>query len=464
MSIRDHLRRAGIVTVVVAASMGVAATPGLAGGDTVRYPSAACPDTGSKGLQACVDARPSGSTIVLVDEIIDEAVVIDRSLTLRGESRRFRPRLSEVILLEGTESRVRIVIQDLRVERTIRTAGFETGSDHRIVILRVEVGRDAQRPQGIQILARVPVTAIVEDSWIRAAANQYSSLMFYVDRSGGPSGLRAVGNRISQAGYDNGGSGIDVTLYGSGTTDIAIHSNSVFHVAGSRAGGSSGILVHTNGSARADVHVTGNTVARSEGPAFTLWNSVGPDGHVTLGLFDNSLSHSRQGVVITDRTAGTSTIRSGSNNVYRNSQSYYEGRGRGPGDLARDPRFVDLAGGDLRLRAGSPLIDRGVTCQPGGLANRDAAGRNRVAGKAIDIGAYERGAGAASGKVVMGTSGRDVLRGSKGADILCGLGGDDRLCARDGRGHDFVDGGSGRDRARTDAGDRRRSIEATGGC
>jgi hypothetical protein len=288
--------------------------------------------------------------------------------------------------------------------------------------------------------------------------------MFYTSRTGGTSRFRAIGNRISQAGFDNGGSGIDVTMYGSGTTDVDIHSNSVFHVAGSRAGGSSGILIHANGAARADVDVTGNTVARSEGPAFTLWNDVGTDGHVTLDLFDNSLSHSRQGVVITDRTAGTSTVRTGSNNVVRNAEAYHEGRGRGRGDLARDPRFVDLAGGDLRLRAGSPLIDRGVTCQPGGLANRDAAGRDRVSGKAVDIGAYERGAGAASGRVVMGTSGRDVLRGTKGADILCGMGGDDRLCARDGRGNDFVDGGSGRDRARTDAGDRRRSIEATGGC
>ncbi len=80
------------------------------------------------------------------------------------------------------------------------------------------------------------------------------------------------------------------------------------------------------------------------------------------------------------------------------------------------------------------------------------------------MGAYERGAGSASGVVRLGGSGIDTLVGTSGRDILCGYGDDDKLCAEDGKGGDYVDGGSGRDKARTDPGDIRRSIEAEAGC
>jgi hypothetical protein len=280
------------------------------------------------------------------------------------------------------------------------------------------------------------------------------------------SSVRFVGNTISQSGKPRAGSGVSVYADGAGRTKVGIHNNSIHDATQDNAGGASGILLYATAVSTVDADVVGNTVAGSRAAAFTLWNSVAAGGRVTLDLFDNTFSHSRVGVVITEKVPGTTTLRAGHNNTFQNTNGdYYQDRGRGPGDIHRDPRFVDLADGDLRLRSSSPLVDRGRTCQPGGLAIRDAAGRHRVAGKSVDIGAFERGGRAGGGKVVMGTSRRDVLRGSKGADVLCGMGGDDRLCARDGtRGNDFVDGGSGRDRATIDQRDRRRSIEVTGRC
>ncbi len=464
-----HLARRRAVMAGLALSLaGLAVgTVPAAAATTVRYPSAACPDTGPKGLQECIDAQAAGSTVVLVDEVIDEYAVITKSLTLRGESRRFRPILRGIVLADvAATSPLRVTISDVRVRRELRGIGLDDVGGHRVIIRRVELGRDETHADGMNFSSRVPMTLVVEDSWVHPTTSQTSGIAFHTNSPSGTSHVRIAGNRVSQAGSAIGGSGISVSMAGSSRATVDVYGNSVFAVARSRAGGASGILIHLDDVARADVDVVGNSVARSATSAFMLWNSVDAGGRIRLNLFDNTFSHSDQGITITHRTLGTGTVRSGHNNTYRNARGhYYEGRGEGPGDLHRDPRFVDLDAGDLRLRAGSPLIDRGLVCQPGGLGIRDAAGRHRVAGGSVDIGAFEHGSRVRGGVVVMGSSGRDALRGSRGADIVCGLGGADVLCVRDGiRGNDFVDGGSGRDRGRVDAGDKRRSVEATGGC
>jgi Ca2+-binding RTX toxin-like protein len=154
-----------------------------------------------------------------------------------------------------------------------------------------------------------------------------------------------------------------------------------------------------------------------------------------------------------------------------------------------DPQFRAPGSGDYRLGAGSPLANVGRTCIPGiPLARSDLGGKFRLAGEAVDIGAYERGSslsGTVHGVNRTGTNGRNTLRGTRGVDILCGLGGRDVLYglgARDflfggagpdqafgGAGADFLDlrdgvksndladGGAGADVCRTDARDRRRS-------
>ena len=60
----------------------------------------------------------------------------------------------------------------------------------------------------------------------------------------------------------------------------------------------------------------------------------------------------------------------------------------GGGNQAGAPRFADPAGGDLRLRPGSPAVDAGAFLFNAGSADRD--GRARWLGAAPDIGAYEQ--------------------------------------------------------------------------
>jgi Ca2+-binding RTX toxin-like protein len=194
-------------------------------------------------------------------------------------------------------------------------------------------------------------------------------------------------------------------------------------------------------------------------------------------------------------------VRNGFNDFFGNDRrSRFGGYARGPSTLNVDPRYIDVASSDYRLRKDSPLRDRGAPCTAGGLARQDAANHSRLVGTSVDIGAFEIGAGPVrGGSNVFGTGGADLLAGTPGADVLCGFGGsdtisggggndhvyggtggdlvqgqdgrdyvkgdvgadtirggagDDRLAGRDGKPGDTLSGGPGRDRCRADRGDR----------
>ncbi len=435
-----------VLTMALAvAGIGLTTAPTLAAPTTVRYPSSECPDTGSKGLQECIDSVEGGSTIVLVDEVIDEDAYVNKSLTLKATDRSLRPILGGVSIGDGgAGSSVKVVVQDVRVTSGIYAPSITKGSDHEVTIRRVEVGKGSPSAYGIRFTAFVPMSLTVEDSYIRSTDDEVDALTFYTDRSGGKARFRAVGNTITQKGGVS-GSGIAVSTFGAGTNDVDLISNSIFDVARDGKGGDSGIFLYVADDAKTDANVIGNTVARAAFVAFNLRNGLTQDGRIRLDLFDNTFSHSGSGIMLDAGVKGTLTLRAGFNNTYANkARDYYAGQPKGTGNLHKDPRFRDLRKGDLRLRSGSPLIDRGLVCTPGGQVATDAAGRHRLAGRSVDIGAFERGAGPASGKVLLGGGGADRLIGTSGADILCGHGGKDTLDGRGGR--DFVDGGTGNDR------------------
>lgn len=80
------------------------------------------------------------------------------------------------------------------------------------------------------------------------------------------------------------------------------------------------------------------------------------------------------------------------NIVYGNSGKPFEGIGSGvvlSNNLTTDPRFVNPAGEDFHLQAGSPAIDKGVTLSE---VPNDFYWGTRPFGAAYDIGAIEQGA------------------------------------------------------------------------
>lgn len=58
-------------------------------------------------------------------------------------------------------------------------------------------------------------------------------------------------------------------------------------------------------------------------------------------------------------------------------------------NLSADPRFLDPSGGNFRLNVGSPALDAGSAGQADGFPASDLDGHPRVAGAAVDLGAYE---------------------------------------------------------------------------
>jgi len=76
--------------------------------------------------------------------------------------------------------------------------------------------------------------------------------------------------------------------------------------------------------------------------------------------------------------------------LYDNDIGTYQGTPDSEtGGVSIDPRFVDAANGNYRLRADSPLIDEGIGDPYGGVGTYDAGGRERIVFAAVDIGAYE---------------------------------------------------------------------------
>ena len=116
---------------------------------------------------------------------------------------------------------------------------------------------------------------------------------------------------------------------------------------------------------------------------------------VNLTVADNSA-----GGVVLDRTASAittifSSILWGNGGVELASNlapnSVTRNRIEGSGG-ATDPRFVDAAGGNYRLRGDSPAIDQGDATPDGGIGSIDADGVERRVGENVDQGAYEFGA------------------------------------------------------------------------
>ena len=231
-------------------------------------------------------------------------------------------------------------------------------------------------------------------------------------------------------------------------------------------------------------------------------NELQTPARFAVDLFDDIIANASGAAVrlLNDPgTTGPFVLRGGHNDLFANgAPNQLAGTSIGP-HLTLPPRFIDPAGGNLRLKASSPLIDRGDTCSPGGVAGPDAAGRNRLFGPAVDIGAFEWNAGP-PGVVEVGTGSADTLTGGPRADILCGGGGNDTLlggggpdyldgsrgsdhlhggpgkdrlfgdegndllCARDGQPGDHLDGGKGKDAYRADPGDTKVSLERLGHC
>ncbi|MCY7419202.1 MAG: hypothetical protein LH650_12045 [Chloroflexi bacterium] len=451
---------------------------------TVHYPDVVeCPDTGDEGLQQCINSVFPGSTVVLTSEIIDEVAVITKDLTLRATDRSLQPLLTYLLVRTEGVDPLQVIVQDIRFSLGVRV-NLTQGENHDVRLRRLEVGKGAPNTRGVEIATSVPASITVENSYIRGDDRQGDALGMIVDDPDGAVTFRAIANRVNQHGNPVSGSGINVTMEGDGSVRADLMNNAIWDVGRCNCGAASGIAVLPYGAIIADVNIVGNTIERSLTNAVQQRNGLTGIGRLRLDMFDNIFSHIQKGALDLDSGApGSLTFRAGYNDYYATGVDRLDGQSKGSNNMAKDPKFVNRVAGNLKLMSSSPLIDKGQVCSPGGVAIQDASGNTRLRGASVDMGAYERGAGPATGKARVGTSGANILTGTSGADILCGYAGndkltgkggadyldggsdDDKLCARDGvRGNDRLLGGPGTDRSQRDSGDSQTSVERSTTC
>ncbi|MEE9615772.1 MAG: right-handed parallel beta-helix repeat-containing protein, partial [Anaerolineae bacterium] len=116
------------------------------------------------------------------------------------------------------------------------------------------------------------------------------------------------------------------------------------------------------------------------------------------------------------RYGGTPAL--GYNDVWGNSPVDYSGVTGGTGSISEDPSFVDPAGADFRLQAGSPCIDQVPVAQTVGV---DYDGWARPFGEQSDIGAHEFYTGTCFARVGSGqvyTSVQAAVDATTGGDMV----------------------------------------------
>ena len=396
-----------------------------------------------------------------------------------------------------------MTIQDL-----IATAGFvanyDQGTGHSLTMRHVEVGKGSAQAAGISVESTVAVSVTVENSFVRTLVSEDDAISI-VTAQAGISSFRIVGNQVTQHGSSDGGAGIAVTLGGSGTTTVDIDNNSVWDVARSNAGNSSGIAIEADDTVDAHFNVVGNTVERIFTTGLEQRNGLVSGGHMDLNVFDNIFAHAGKGagIDLDKGLAGTLSYHAGFNDSFGNKfHDFLDGKPAGTGNRPRRPALRQphhrQPGAAAVLRRSSTS---GLTCSPGGVAELDAARNNRLAGKSVDIGAYEHGSNHTAGVALVGDGGANNLSGTANRDILCGYGGKDlldgkggadyldggaaadeviggtgndrlfggdggdTLCAKDGvHGNDYLNGGPGSDGGLRDSGDTQVSVEHATTC
>jgi Ca2+-binding RTX toxin-like protein len=137
------------------------------------------------------------------------------------------------------------------------------------------------------------------------------------------------------------------------------------------------------------VNVINNTVLNNASGGITVGggdfiNTTGPDDYTVVA---NNIvaNNSNYGI---DEYGATGTHNVYTNNlVYNNGTDWVLQNGlTASNTVTADPKFVNYAGGDDHLAAGSPAIDAGTATN---APSTDLAGAARPQGAGVDIGAYE---------------------------------------------------------------------------
>lgn len=405
-------------------------------------------------LARCIRFSPAGTTIQLRTNAlipIPDELIVRKGLRFNAApgyhpriGRTTRPAASLSFEIAGPAAAT-VSFRGIRFQQVGLTAFFNAGTGHRFVFERNRLVLDSGTNgfDGVSVFYGTTGAGSVS-----VKRNFVSSSGFAVDvgAQGGP--VTIVANRLTAPVATDSGGSIHLAAHGSGTVRAIVASNLIHH-SGICGCGSPG-AIRIRGDGMLDVRILNNTVDHVLGDpstaAYGIRIGVDTGGHTKAQVYNNSVSTTKIGLEIPDDPElevsgnGNNTFDVGSDST-------------GSNDLGTithgDPMYIDAAANNYRLQAGSSLVNAGQTCiarLP--LPRADADYLFRLAGRAVDVGAYERGtrvSGGVRGVSRSGADGPDTLVGTPGRDVLCGLGGNDILHGLAGR--DFLFGGAGNDRA-----------------
>ncbi|MCQ4164185.1 DUF7452 domain-containing protein [Tahibacter harae] len=406
--------------------------PGLAGAGVAAsvWPGAApCNTT----LQACVDATPNGSGVVIVTDtpIAENINLYNRSISLvagTGRKPNFAPGHWISVTAAAIHGNQDVTLRGLRLTNAYVNASYGGVGTARYDFSGLVLEQDSGAPTYLRVEARngATVEARVYDNRVRAQPSGLNAGLIELAATGGTLNAEAYYNQIdntSAVATDGAGLFVDVTSAGAGryklhgnrvrggffrsgifvseglfssTTssfEARVYSNVVVCAdpGGSGSGGSGIGFTVNNGSISAQA--LNNTLTRCNfGISANNWSGGGGADATISGVVKNNLIVGTRGLTFT--AALTPSLSNDYNllNVASNTAPL------GANTITADARLIALTA--PRLRADSPAIDAADNAALGlglifnALPTNDADGLRRFKGSTsdnADIGAYEYG-------------------------------------------------------------------------
>jgi len=445
---------------VVLAGLFLTPAPGASGATTRQSPGSAPCDT---TLQACIDGADPGDRIEIVTNTpIHESLDVEKSVTVTAGAG-FHPIVGggssvlEQEVRDGDGTSVSVTFSKISFLKAQISVVFTQHTGNRFALLNSKVTHALpnNNETGVDVDIRVGgAIARVVGNFLKTTG-QTVNVDTAMPNPGDHASVLVAGNTATTSDFSNSYHGITMSLGGTGTADVDVFSNVFHHLMGCSCGGTTVASLTVFDSVEANVNLVGNTIDHA-GPDSTGIEIDAPSGtsRANVTVFDNVVSATPQAGILLPAATPRLNVLNGFNDFFGGgAPPDFGGYPMGAMTLSVNPQYVRPSAGNYHLRVGSPLRDAGQTCNPGGLSRADAARRFRVAGRNVDIGAFEIDAGpvppgvnlfgTAESETLNGTAGADVICGMLGADTVRGLGGGDRLFG--GRGGDDLIGGPGED-------------------